>query len=96
MNDLAISHVNIHVSAIADQISRLCIAVVHTGATTSLLIGRTGNAVSEFTVDAEGISGSFRTIRQACTSRHILIAYVLTGIFCKTLSHITAGGTFDD
>ena len=83
-------------TVITDQISRLCIAVVHTGATTSLLIGRTGNAVTEITVDAEGKSGTIRTIRQAGTSRHIRIAYVLTGIFCKTLSHITAGGTFDD
>ena len=62
----------------------------------SLLIGRTGNAVTEITVDAEGKSGTIRTIRQAGTARHIRITYVLTGIFCKTLSHITAGGTFDD
>ena len=79
-----------------DQISRLCIAVVHTGTAASLLIGRTGNAVTDLTVDAEGKSGTIRTIRQAGTARHIRITYVLPGIFCKPLSHITAGGTYDD
>ena len=96
MHDQPAANIHSHMTVITDQISRLCIALVHTGATPSLLIGRTGNAVTEITVDAEGKSGTIRTIRQAGTARHIRIAYVLTGIFCKTLSHITAGGTFDD
>ena len=54
MHDQPAANIHSHMTVITDQISRLCIAVVHTGATTSLLIGRTGNAVTEITVDAEG------------------------------------------
>ena len=81
MHDQPAANIHSHMTVITDQISRLCIAVVHTGATTSLLIGRTGNAVTEITVDAEGKSGTIRHSSgwyrpphtdYLCTDRHIL------------------------
>ena len=45
MHDQPAANIHSHMTVITDQISRLCIAVVHTGTAASLLIGRTGNAV---------------------------------------------------
>ena len=58
MNDLAITHVNSHVSAIADQISRLCICVGYFCTCILLLIGCSRKADSEVRIDTLYKSGA--------------------------------------
>ncbi len=71
MHDQPAANIHSHMTVITDQISRLCTAIIHTGTAASLLIGSTGNTVTEVTVYPEGKSGTIRTIRQAGTARHI-------------------------
>ena len=95
MYDQPSADIHCHMSIITDQVSRLCTAIIHTGTAASLLIGSTGNTVTEVTVYPEGKSGAVCTIGQAGASRHIRVAYVLAGIFCQPLTHIAAGCIFD-
>ena len=80
MNDLAITHVNSHVSAIADQISRLCICVGYFCTCILLLIGCSRKADSEVRIDTLYKSGAVCTIGKACSAPYVRISYKLCGI----------------
>ena len=80
MNDLAITHVNSHVSAIADQISRLCICVGYFCTCILLLIGGSRKADSEVRIDTLYKSGAVCTIGKACSAPYVRISHKLCSI----------------
>ena len=90
MNDLAITHVNSHVSAIADQISRLCICVGYFCTCILLLIGCSRKADSEVRIDTLYKSGAVCTIGKACSAPYVRISYKLCGIIHNRRSGTTA------
>ena len=96
VNNLTSAYVHCHVTTVAHQVTRLHVIIGYFLSGTSLLVGSTGQCVSEIFIYSPNETGTIRSIRQACPTQYIRITDKLTGIFCNFLAKVTSGCLIND
>ena len=80
MYDLSVSHVDGHMTAVADQVARLSIFVRNLVSCVLLFVGSSRKAYTEVSVNALYKSRAVSSVCKACSAPHIRIADKLCSI----------------
>ena len=92
MDDGVVAHVDCHMSAVADDISGLCLGkTANCVSGASLLTGGSRQADAEMLIHSHDKAGAVCTVRQAGAAVHIRIAHKLLRISDHGLSLAAAG-----